>query len=348
MGALGPTLIFVCLMVGEVIVATCVLAYVAHCLLVIVQDTAAGIDRVRWPDEPFMDWLLRAVFLGILLSVWLVPAGILSRSLRHVWLPDDPGLRFLILAVPGLWLFLPVGLLSSLGSVSRWGFLRPSVIAGLLRQLPRTVAFYAISLALAVGAAFLWREALRSPRLLLLPVAAIASAYAFLVYARLLGRLAWLINRQMTTPRPAARAIKPPKEAAHVRSHDPWSAPASRPKATKTDEPPSPPLPVSGYGLADEEPPKRPPIKPLDGYDPIGDDLPPEDEEEPASPLRGRSIRRPLERARPEPIPAFPLFNGVYSFPCYDTSLKAWVLLSFGGMVLGVGLKGMLAFFPGG
>src|SRR5262249_6669950 len=154
---------------------------------------------------------------------------------------------------------------------------RPSVVAGLLRQLPRTVAFYAISLALAVGAAFLWREGLRSPRLLLLPVAAVASAYAFLVYARLLGPPARLINRQMPTLRPAAKALKRPKEAAHVRSHDPWSAPASapasRPKATKTDEPPSPPLPVSGYGLADEEPPKRPPIKPLDGYDPIGDDL---------------------------------------------------------------------------
>jgi hypothetical protein len=334
---------FICFMIGEVIVGVCVLAYVAHCLLVIVQDTAAGINRVRWPDEPFMDWLLRAVFLGVLTAIWLVPAGILFRSLRHVWLPDDPGLRFLLLAVPGLWGLFPVGLLSSLGSESRWGFLRPAVVIGLLRLLPRTVAFYAISLVLAVGAAALWYVALTSGRMLVLPIAAIGSAYAFLVYARLLGRLAWLVNRQGEAPKPTAKTMKRPKEAARVRSRDPWAAP--EPASTELEEPPQ--LPVSGYGLANEEPPPRPKIAPLDGFAPISDE-PLDEEDEPGSIGRGpRSIRRPLERERPEPIPAYPLLSGVYSFPFYDTSLKALVLLSFSGVLLGLGLKGMLLFFPG-
>src|SRR5439155_26740069 len=112
----------------SVIVGAYVLAYAAHCLLTVVEQTAAGAEQVTWPDEPAADWLSRAVFLAILLAVWLTPAGILARALREGLLPGEPGLRLLVLAVPGLWLLFPVGLLSSLSATSRLNVFRLGMV----------------------------------------------------------------------------------------------------------------------------------------------------------------------------------------------------------------------------
>ena len=113
MAAAGPVIVFMFLLVGTVIVSTYVLAYAAYCFLVVVQDTAAGIDEVIWPNEPVQDWLGEAVYLLALIAIWLAPAGILARALREDLLPEDGPLRLLVLAGPGLWLYFPIGLLSS-------------------------------------------------------------------------------------------------------------------------------------------------------------------------------------------------------------------------------------------
>src|SRR5437763_889927 len=93
----GNAIMTVIFLVGSVIVGTYVLAYAAHCLLTVVEQTAAGADEVSWPDEPTADWLSRAVYLSALLAIWLAPAGILARLLRDDLFPGDPGLRLLVL-----------------------------------------------------------------------------------------------------------------------------------------------------------------------------------------------------------------------------------------------------------
>src|SRR4051794_1476146 len=98
---------------GALIVGGYVLAYAAHCLFTVVERTGGGADAVSWPDEPIAAWIARGVFLGAIVMVWLGPSVLLARALDDAWLGDDPGLRFLLLTVPGLWLFLPIGVLSS-------------------------------------------------------------------------------------------------------------------------------------------------------------------------------------------------------------------------------------------
>ena len=68
--------------------------------------------------------------------------------MRKDWLPDQDALRFVILAVPGLWLLFPVALFSTLSGSSRWFVLRPIVVWKLLRVAPSTFAVYVLGVSL--------------------------------------------------------------------------------------------------------------------------------------------------------------------------------------------------------
>ena len=194
MGAVVPALEFMLTLAAECILVLCVLTYAMHCLLVVVRDTAAGQDEIVWPDEPFQDWALGALHLVGVVLIVLAPAGILARALRETWLPDDAALRFLLLAVPALGFLFPVALFSSLSASSRWFVFRPVVVWNMLRVAPSTFAVYAVSAVLAAGVAALGYAAV-TRWVVLAPVAAAAAGAAFLIYARLLGRLAWKMGR---------------------------------------------------------------------------------------------------------------------------------------------------------
>src|ERR1700752_2650193 len=90
---LASTLMFLCLLVGAVVVGFYLLAYAAHCLLVVVHGTAGGYDRVTWPDEPILDWASHSMALVGLVLLWLIPIGLLSRALEDVLLPGQGVLR---------------------------------------------------------------------------------------------------------------------------------------------------------------------------------------------------------------------------------------------------------------
>jgi len=313
MGAVVPALEFMLTLATECLLVLCVLTYAMHCLLVVVRDTAAGQDEVVWPDEPFQDWALGALHLVGVVLIVLAPAGILTRALRETWLPGDAALRFLLLAVPGLWLFLPVALFSSLSASSRWLVFRPVVVWNMLCVAPSAFAVYAVSAVLAAAVAALGYAAV-TRWVVLAPIAAAAAGAAFLIYARLLGRLAWKMGRLPSGKRKVAKKARLP--AGRVEVEDPWNVPA----APATPEPETETTPygrtrkrVKGYGLAPEEPAKTPESAPADGYTPI------------AAEPKTAAIHPRRRRAAPAPLLA-----GVFMFPGYAQSRKAWLLLSLG------------------
>jgi hypothetical protein len=301
--------------VAEMIIGLYVLTYAMHCLLVVVRDTADGNDEVTWPSEPFQDWMLGALHLVVVVVVVLAPAGILSRTLGRQWLQDDPVLRFLILAVPALWLLFPVALFSSLSGSSRWFVFRPVVVWNLLRVAPFTAAFYFLSSLLAAAVAGLGYAAVSLPYgVILIPVAVAGASAGYLLYARLLGRLGWRMGCLSPIRRKAARKARPKVKG--VRVEDPWAVP---------DEVQAP-LPghettafgekrarTKGYGLAADDP-ARPPE-------------PPPPERKPA-PVRAERPRR----AEPRPGPTL---LGVVAFPWYERTRKAWLLLTLGFLAVG-------------
>ncbi len=382
MGAAGPVILFVMLLAASVGVGVCVLAFVARCVLVVVQETGLGQDEVIWPTEPYVDWLGHAVLFIELLGIWLAPAGILARSLRDVWLPGEGALRVLILAGPGLWLFFPIGLLSSLSAQSRWVPFRWTIFCRFLRLAPAALGFYLLTaILIGIGVAP-WYFALAANRPVLLPVAAGVGAAVVLIYSRLLGRMAWLIQRLPSAPRATtkSRAVKRPpvtsggkkKRKPPAAVQDPWAAPEEGKTRAKSkrfpwaDDPPpkaktalTPPSPdeIEGYGIAADkparsEPPSEKPAKPLpyvspEEYEPI--DMQEASEEppttrEPQSELFAEQVRQRIaERERSTPPPPpYPFFSGVYTFPFYSHCLPHGIALSLALLVVGGMLYGLI------
>jgi hypothetical protein len=240
-----------------------------------------------------VDWLAHAVQFLELVGIWVAPAALAARLLRHDWLPDDGALRVLLLVVPGLWLFFPIGLMSSMSALSRWVPFRWVILSRFLRVAPAALGFYLLTAIVLSAAIVPWYYALFGQRGGLLPVAAAVSGAAILIYARLLGRMGWLISRLPSTERalakpkqerPAKRkAIKTAKKKRKpkVDVQDPWAVPEEE-KARARDrrfpwaqEPESeskpasgwrPPTPdeIEGYGIASQPPPEPepPPEKP--------------------------------------------------------------------------------------
>ena len=85
------SILFVLTLAATSIAATFV-AYAAHCVMVVVQGTAAERDEITWPSELMTDWLREAMTLVALVAIWLVPAGLLSRGLSDSWLVGQPAL----------------------------------------------------------------------------------------------------------------------------------------------------------------------------------------------------------------------------------------------------------------
>src|SRR5438128_2593341 len=113
---MGGAVMYMLLLLAQVVVLIYLGAFAAHCFLVVVENTAAGNDRVRWPDEPIYDWLWKPPYLVWLVAFWLVPAYLVLRAVKPAFLRESPGLQFLAVALPALWLLFPVSLMSSLSA----------------------------------------------------------------------------------------------------------------------------------------------------------------------------------------------------------------------------------------
>jgi hypothetical protein len=353
----GPAILFVITLAATAAVTAVVLAYAARCYLVVVQETAAGLDRVKWPDEPFQDWLLRSVPLVGLGVLAVAPAGMLSRALRHDWLPNDPGLRFLLLAVPGLWLLFPPVLLLVLGRMSHSAPAGAGALLGLLRLVPHVACFYLFTALLLAASAALWHRALFTSSVYILPLAGALGGAVVLVHARLLGRVAWLAQQlqgEKARPAKARRRRAPTKRRAKktraLEVQDPWAVPKKG-----AQEPDVPRLPVEGYGLAAEAPPEKPARRkkvdlPVEGYEVAEEGPSPTPKNDPREPaVSAAALEREVElrdRTPADAPPAWPLFSGVCSFPFYEGSLKAWLWLSLGGVAIGVGVRALIAYYP--
>lgn len=335
-GGAGEAIIFVCLFVLLVLVGTFLFTYASHSFVVVVQTTAAGNDDVRWPDEPLTDWVWQGALLAWLALVWLAPLGMILKAVSPGLLREDPALA-LFLAGGVLWLFFPVGVLSSMCSMSSLFFFSPKLLAGLARVGSMTLGFYAASFVLTVCTLLAWYIAL-FVHPILLPVAAMIGAAGVLVYARLLGRVAWkLAKLTQLKPRRVKKKAKKPRPAPS--EPEPAAVPAQH--SSEDEE-------GGTYGLAAaaaappaiEEGPRREGAS----YHMVAD---PDEPQIPPAPDLLRPIERKLARAQDRLIitePPQSLWIGVWSFPWYETSMGAWVTLSAGALLAG----GIVSLMLGG
>ncbi len=161
-------------------------SFAAHCMLAIVEDTSAGADEiVSWPDSDWREWIWRMLQVGYLVAV-SIAVGFGLSQLAGLWLPQ-PGLVW----AATVFLLFPILLLSSVDANSPFIPLSRRVRRSLTRVAWAWLVFYALSaLMWAAVAGAVWGIA--GVHDFLTPVVGgPLLAAALLIYARLLGRLAW-------------------------------------------------------------------------------------------------------------------------------------------------------------
>ncbi|HEY1858968.1 MAG TPA: hypothetical protein VGG61_01355 [Gemmataceae bacterium] len=356
----AAALIFIVLLMADVILGLFVICYAGHCFLVAMQDTAAGNDEVTWPDEPMQDWAVRGLYMVGMVAVWLAPIGILRGVLRSHAVADDVTLVLLGVGATLLWLMFPISLLSSLSGSSRLFLLRGAVLRQLIRIPGALLVFYFVSAFLFASWLALVYFTLIEQSWLLLALAAIAGPVVLLIYARLLGRISWILSQLKPVKRKMKEAVSP-VPGVEIDAHDPWAAPVRKRKLKKKKNAPKAAPAVSSeesYAFADEPPPPQPTEAPLDGFPAIGAETfdvhePPATPKDDESVFVGRSISRGDREeeilatpSKPTAPPERPLLDGVYSFPWYASNRKVLVFLALGLFCMGA--LALLMEPPGG
>jgi hypothetical protein len=270
---MGGALVFICLLAVTTIVGGALFLFAAYCFLHVVQETAAGVDDLHWPNEPYQDKLPRAAYVAALVAVWLTPVGLLLRLSKDAAIGGSALLTFFLVAAVVLWLFFPVSLLSSTSASSPVIILRPTLLRFMARRFRETVIFYLVSALLFAGSFGLYYLAYVRHWSLAYFVGPPLAAAAMLIYARLVGRLAWLFDRTAfrNRKRPApgtvstdpwavpaetgkeAPASEKPRRKKKKQSaaHDPWAVPKEARRTDKERTEPNKRPMVEGYGLAD-------------------------------------------------------------------------------------------------
>ncbi|HJZ55074.1 MAG TPA: hypothetical protein VKE74_08945 [Gemmataceae bacterium] len=182
--------IFVPALAGAVISGFVFALFAAHHYLTVLQSTGSGAKQVTWVSEPILDHFWKVFYLAWLIGLLLGPGYLLGRFLtagsESVWLK---------VAVPlaVFWIAYPISQLSSLSGPTIWLPLHPEVFGRLARKPGVVLGFMGLSgLALAgIGAGF--RLAFFTDGLIWLVIGSVLFVVSGLFYARLLGRLAFVL-----------------------------------------------------------------------------------------------------------------------------------------------------------
>lgn len=166
----------------------------------IVTDSANGADDVEnWPSGPFIDWFgdgLGLMYAAICAAV--TGAGACWAAARHL---DWPAEVALVLGAAIGHLLTPIFALSVLESGFFLGLLSPAITASLIRAPAAWLKFLAGSLLFGAAAAASWLTVLPlAPGAWDYVVRAVApflGAVGLFVYARLLGRLGWVVMEDL-------------------------------------------------------------------------------------------------------------------------------------------------------
>jgi hypothetical protein len=269
--------------------------YAAHAFLTVLENTGSGADRIDWPADTIVDHIPKAVYLGWLVAFWLGPSVLVGAVLSKLTEGFIPGyLAPLVI----WWAAFPLGVLSALSGPSVWIPLWPDVFPRLVQKPVVTGMFYALSapvlIAFAVGYQLTFRT---SPCLPV--VGAPLMAVAWVLYARLIGRLAFVLT--FTKPWLERRKVKPPdpgKTRAKGDDRRRVVQPSTQaPVVSEGDE-------VSGYDVKfdDDPPPVRAAAADVPDVAPEPLPKPAWQAEDDLTPYAALEVERPAAASAPNPV----------------------------------------------
>jgi hypothetical protein len=192
--------------------------------LAVVQDTSSGGDEVIWPDVSFVDRLVQLVRLAWIALCAAVPLLALAIALR---IPPPAGAVGWGVALAPLVLFFPLMLLGAMSN-DTWSPWNGDVLLSVLQRPLALMGVWLVSAALWFASVWLGHEIIARFRYSLLPVAGPFWAASFLIYSRLLGRLARLATRSEGRRRKRKKTEKPAPERGSASTVPPRPAHAHR------------------------------------------------------------------------------------------------------------------------
>jgi hypothetical protein len=252
------------------------------------------------------------------------------------------------------WLVFPVSLLSSLSGESRFMIMRGPILKGLARCRRATLHFYASTFGLLLASGGLvyfclvgWEETLPATLgtaadivsiVVLLPMVGAAGGLVLLLYGRLLGRLAWLMDVANPNKLPETEAgeenAEEQDETAPAVEATALPAAATKETYALVDEPPHEPPAAEPFRWQPGRMPPAPP--PRRQWRDRPDQPPPDSELEPER----RPDREPVEEGVIPPL----LTRRVVLFPFYRSTLKAWLWLTVGATCVALLLRLHIAY----
>jgi DNA-directed RNA polymerase subunit M/transcription elongation factor TFIIS len=187
-GGLGVFISMICAVAVMALVLTGG-AYAAVVGLRVLQETAAGADTIEsWPDLAFLDWCMEAIYVAVAFAYSMTPGIVISWFMNRIGL--SPAVGFVVSMV-SLFAFFPIVLLSLMEADSLAAPLTRPIRVSLDKDRSHWMVFYLESVAILIimllAAALIYAKSW-----LALLLAAAVWSFCWMVYFRLLGRLAWI------------------------------------------------------------------------------------------------------------------------------------------------------------
>ncbi|MFO0797890.1 MAG: hypothetical protein U0804_10450 [Gemmataceae bacterium] len=253
---MAGAIIFVPALAASAVMGFVFALFAANHYLTVMQSTAAGARHVTWGDEGVFDGFWKPFYLLWLAGLWAGPAMFVARAGGGGWLTTAAPLLV-------VWLCYPVSQLSSLSATSVWLPLHPGVFDR-LAQKPRVVlGFLALSLVPIAGVGFAANAVLGLDGLPSLLFGCGLLVMSLYLYARLLGRLAFVLRytksrlapKKKPEPRDELPPVQPPPPEEEAEG---FRQPSELPPITTPDD-----GPLSGYNVAfaDEPKPAKPRVR---------------------------------------------------------------------------------------
>jgi DNA-directed RNA polymerase subunit M/transcription elongation factor TFIIS len=164
-------------------------SYSAGCMLAVMQDTSSGSQEVlSWPEGDWREWIWPMLHVGYVLTV-AATAGYAIGWVASLVAPSGS-----IIGAAASFVLFPIFLVSSLEANSALVILTRPVLASLVSQWWGWLTVLALAAAMVCGwITLVWIVSQVS--WFIVPLAAgPALAAMLLIYARLLGRLAWSVT----------------------------------------------------------------------------------------------------------------------------------------------------------
>ena len=175
------------------IIAVMCFMLASACALAVVRDTANGADEIQeWPGIGFIDWMGESLYVFCSLGMSVLPGAGLAWLLAQF---GQPGEAAVLLASP--FFMFPIILLSMLENDSPLGIISLPVCRALWTAGRGWAAFYLTSAALLAAIGVVMAVGVAVGGFLGTIGAMLILATGWLIYFRLLGRLAWYCEDRM-------------------------------------------------------------------------------------------------------------------------------------------------------